>query len=130
MSSPAIDPASDPKAYWAPHAGRLMRAHPRQTWLIPLLAVPLSHVALSPRCTDEILTWCCPNRDHAEMRRDAARIADLVAAVSASNGARGLSDEEALLLLLFSHDYLGLGYTILMPPAFLMVGMDIPTGLP
>src|SRR5690349_16157659 len=130
MSSPAIDTTSDTKAFWTPHAGRLMREHPRQSWLIPLLALPLSHVALSPACTDEILPWCCPNRVHAAMRRDAARIADLAAAVSASNAGRGLSDEEAFLLLQFSHDFLGLPYTILMPPAFLMVGMDVPTGLP
>jgi hypothetical protein len=73
-----------------------MRTHPRQTWLIPLLAAPLSQVALSPCCTSEVLTWLAPNRD-----------------LAASNGTRGLTDDEAWLFLQFSHDYVGLAGAVL-----------------
>jgi hypothetical protein len=129
MSSPALDTTSH-DASWSSQAGRLMRTHPRQTWLVPLLAVPLSHVALSASCTPEVLDRCVPTRDHAAMRRDAAIIAATAAAVAASNGTRGLTDDEAWLFLQFSHDYVGIGQAILLPPSFLMVGMHAAPFLP
>ncbi len=130
MSCPATDITSDDKARWSAQAGRLMRTHPRQTWLIPLLAVPLSNVALSPCCAPDVLNWCTPQCDPAAMRRDADAIAALAGAVAASNGTRGLTDEEAWLLLQFSHDYIGLGRAVLMAQPFLLVGMNVAPELP
>ena len=56
-------------------------------------------MALSSCCTRNVLHWCAPNRDLAEMREEAATIVALAGAVAASNGARGLTDDEAWLLL-------------------------------
>ena len=133
MNSLVPTPLPDDEAHWIPQAGRLMRTHPRQTWLLPLLAVPLSHVALSPSCTSDVLDWCVPTRDHAAMRRDAAAISALAAAVAASDGTRGLTDDEAWLLQRFTHDYLALGHAALLAPCFLLVGMgsvasELPAG--
>lgn len=130
MSSPATDTPSDNNASWSAQAGRLMRTHPRQAWLVPLLAVPLSQLALSPCCPSDVLDWCVPGHDLAALRRAAADVEAAASAVAASNRSRGLTAEEAWLLLQFSHDYVGLGYAILMPSPFLMVGMEAAPGLP
>jgi len=70
---------------------------------------PLSHVALSPCLTIDFLDWCVPEYDHAAMLRDAAIVSALAGAVAASDGTRPLTDDEAWLLLKFSHDFLGVG---------------------
>ena len=37
-----------------------MCTQPRQTWLVPLLGVPLSHIAISSSCTNGLLDWTLP----------------------------------------------------------------------
>ena len=107
-----------------------MRTNPRQTWLVPLLAVPLSHVALSPSCRRDVLAWCAPNHDLNQLHADAVIIAALAQTVAVSNGTRGLTDEEAWLLLRFNYDYIGLARAGLRPAPFLLLGMDLPPDLP
>jgi hypothetical protein len=107
-----------------------MRSDPRQTWLVPLLAIPLSHVALSTCGIPDALASSAPGHDVAGIRREAASIAALARTIAASNGTRGITDEEAWALLRFSYAYVGFGRLALMPAAFLMVGMDLLPGLP
>jgi len=129
MNSPVDDPGSV-AALLSAQAGRLMRDRTRQTWLVPLLAVPLSHVALSPRFPGDTLDYWLPGYDLAVMRREADTVAALAAAVAASSGTRALSDDEAYRLLEFSHDYVGLAYASLLSEPFLMVGMGAAPALP
>jgi hypothetical protein len=60
VSSQAIATTFDTKGFWSIQAGRLMSRNLRQSWLVPLLAGPLSQVALSPCCTDDVLVLCAP----------------------------------------------------------------------
>ena len=57
MSS-SLPPAPDDEhldRLLAAQAGRMMRMQPRETWLVPLLAVPLARLALSPEYLDQAI---------------------------------------------------------------------------
>jgi hypothetical protein len=129
MTAPILTRILKEIELWPVQAGRLMNEHPRQTWLVPLLAVPLSDVALSA-CSTEMLALCAPDEDLQDMRRQAAAVAALARAVAGSDGVRGLTDQEALLLHDFTSDYVGLGRAALWPPAALQVGMNVDPTLP
>lgn len=113
----------------AAQTARKLRTRPRETWLVPLLAVPLSRIAVSPLCADDDLRLYSGGQDPARVRESAARVEGLVQATAEADGGHELTDEEAFLLMEFTHDCVGLGCAVLQAPNILLAGLDLPAGL-
>jgi hypothetical protein len=113
----------DPNAAHARRAGHVMRSQTRESWLVPLLVVPLTEIALSPMLDDEDLVH--RGGKHLEGRgKDLARRARTVIEAAIREKHR-LTDEDALLLVEASHDLLPLSHAFLDPPGYLLVGLAI-----
>lgn len=97
-----------------------MRDHARQHWLVPLLAVPLSQIALSPSCAGEVLERALLPDQHDALRQAATGVSDVVAEVVASEGSDTLTDVEALVLFGLVHPYIAAGFTALAPSHLLL----------
>jgi hypothetical protein len=104
-----------------------MRTHVRESWLVPLLAVPLTEIALSPILDDEDLVRLGGKQLEGRGRDLARRTQAVIDSVIRAE--HSLTDEEALLLVEASHDLLGLSSAFLYPVGFLLAGAGIDVTL-
>lgn len=99
------------------YAGRWMRSRAGDTWLVPLLAVPLGQLALSDLYSDEVVRELT-GHDPIRVKENARTLEALF------NG--DLSDAEALLLVEFTYEMRGLLRGVLHPAPVLLGGIGIP----
>jgi hypothetical protein len=105
-----------------------MRTQTRESWLVPLLAVPLSRIALSPVLDeDDIVLYAGDQAAGGKLQRLALSVEGVIQSTMVTG--RALTDEEAVLLVECSHDCLGLGCGFLYPIGYLLVGAGIPAEL-
>lgn len=112
----------------AAQAGHMMRVQARETWLVPLLAVPLARLALAPEYPDRstrVYTGDDPSVVKGAADKVEARVQSLA---EAAEGAE-LGDEDARLLVEFSSYYRGLLHGFLHPPPVLLGGLGLPPDL-
>jgi hypothetical protein len=109
---------------------RYMRRQTRETWLIPLLAVPISRIVLSPRCTDDFLTDFVIEGAPPTVRDRARRVAELTSDLAASPPGRALTAAEAGLLTECADNDRGLACAAILTGILVLPGLGLPADLP
>lgn len=105
-----------------------MRTQPRESWLVPLLAVPLVEITLSGALGDEDMERIAgPTRVEGGRRGVAGQARSLIDSVVEDG--RCLTDEDAAQLVDACRDLLPLRSAFLYPARFLVAGAGILGGL-
>jgi hypothetical protein len=105
-----------------------MRTQPRESWLVPLLVVPLVEITLSGRLTDaDLLHFGGPTSAEGGYRGVAGRARPVIDAVLGAE--HGLTDDDAAQLVRTCVTLLPLRSAFLYPPACHLAGAGILVGL-
>lgn len=122
---PTVSPEpEEDKRQLEAYAGRRMRSRARDTWLIPLVAVPLGELALSALYSDEVVRGLT-GHDPVRVKQDARRLEAIFGNDEGRENGE-LSDAEALLLVEFTYELRALLQGVLHPAPILLGGIGIP----
>lgn len=124
----AVPDADDFDRRMTARYSRVMRTQPRESWLVPLLAVPLCRIALSPALVDEDLVLSAEYPISRERFQYLSEGLDGIVNSVLATG-RELTDDDAVILTGLAEGWLPLAGRFLAAPGQLLAGAGLPPDL-